>query len=124
MSCITDKGWVKEETLKELRNQIELGSVYEEDYNNNLGLSPSNVMQFFVGYYYNFIIPMSIKDRLNEESYKIALSEVDKSNPNYDLELLIMERKVYFDLLKKYDTDDNLIAYYKSFQLTDINPFL
>lgn len=86
-------GWLTDAALIDLRKQIVLHSIRYRDYENTYGLDSHEVLEFFDGYV----------DYLGE-----LMSEDGHTDEEF------------FDILKEYDTDENLISWYGMF--TE-NPF-
>ena len=78
------------EELKKLRNQITLNSVYVCDYENNMGIEPKVVCDFFDGY-------VSYLDEILKEEHPDVAGDC------------------YWDILFKYDNDENLEKWYSCF---------
>lgn len=45
-----EDGWLKDEYLWPLRQEITLGSMYVSDYNNSFGIKPEKVCDFFTSF--------------------------------------------------------------------------
>lgn len=91
----TEDGWLKEEFLWELRQQIVLNSIYTADYRNTFGIDENNVCDFFEGY-------VSFLTELEVEIYG---KELDCSSDFFD----------------EFDNEENLKNWYRCFDI-DNNP--
>ena len=78
------------EELKKLRNQITLNSVFVSDYENNMGIDPKVVSSFFEGY-------ISYLDEILKEEHPDVKGDS------------------YWDMLFKYDNEENLEKWYDCF---------
>ena len=76
--------WLTDEQLQQLRNEITLGSMYYDDYENSLGIDSHAVCDFFDGYL----------------EYCYEIMEEDGLNPEWD------------DVFEKYDNIDEISTYY------------
>lgn len=90
-----DKGWLKEEYLWELRQQIVLNSLYYSDYRNNFGIDEHKVCDFFDGY-------VSFLTELEIEKYGKELSNTS-------------------DFFDEFDNEENLKSWYRCFDIEN-NP--
>ena len=81
---------ITEKELIELRKQISLGSLFIKDYKNSFGINEKDVCSFFDGYL----------DFLDEIIYEIE--------ENQDA--------LFWDLVPKYDTEENLIEWFYCFE--------
>lgn len=92
-------GWLKDEYLWKLRQQIVLNSIYISDYHNNMGIPEKKVCDFFDGFM----------------SYMEELAEEDELNK-------LLGKKYYDedDLFERYDNEATLLGWYGCY---DGNPF-
>lgn len=84
-----EKGWLKEEYLWPLRQQIALNSLYVSDYQNSFGIDEHKVCDFFDGY-------ISFLTELEKEKYGKELDDIS----------------AFFD---EFDNEENLKDWYRCF---------
>lgn len=90
---VDEHGWLTDAALIDLRKQIVLNSIFNKDYENTYGLDEREVLNFFDGYV-DYLSELMTEDGHTDEEF--------------------------FDILKEYDTDENLISWYGMFAE---NPF-
>lgn len=90
---INGNGWLSNEALIDLRNQIVLNSLYYSDYKNDYLLDEREVSLFFDSFL-SYVSELMEEDGIADESF--------------------------FENLKDYDTAENLIAWYACYEN---NPF-
>lgn len=112
-----ENGWLKDEFLWPLRQQIVLGSLYVSDYENDFGISAKKVCDFFTSFWDSFC------DELwNEEGwYERIANEVEKvreTRPTSE-ELRQMQYSgdnLYLEISQKlFDTEEVLLEWYGCF---------
>lgn len=90
------RGWLTDKALLQLRRQVSFGSLFIHDYENDFGISPEQVCNFFDGFE-SFIQELMKEDGVQPE-------DIDEWNKCFNT----------------YDNDDNLLAWYGCFEE---NPF-
>lgn len=84
-----EKGWLKEEYLWPLRQQIALNNLYVSDYQNSFGIDEHKVCDFFDGY-------ISFLTELKKEKYGKELDDISA-------------------LFDEFDNEENLKDWYRCF---------
>ncbi len=112
-----ENGWLKQEFLWKLRQEIVLGSIYVADYRNSFGINEHKVCDFFTSFWDSFCEELAKEDGLREEAERLAEKRI-KENPN--LRTPYLKEDIYYDLsVKKYDNEETLLNWYGCF---DDNP--
>lgn len=123
-----ENGWLKDEFLWPLRQQITLGSIYVADYNNTFGIAPEKVCEFFTSFWDSYCEELAKEDhvwdkaiaevqRLAAEDSKIA----DKFAKNPSA-IESYQQEYYLDIFQKlYDNEETLKSWYACFD-RDSNP--
>lgn len=62
--CFDENGWLKDEYLWSLRQQITLGSIYVSDYENSFGIQPKKVCDFFTSFWDSYCQELAKEDGL------------------------------------------------------------
>lgn len=109
------KGWLTDKALLELRKDITLHSLYLSDYENRFNIDPNQVCEFFCGY--SEYLESSI-----EEDGVIPPFPKETGNSNVDWDAKKIWSNKYDKILREYDNDTNLLAWYRCFE-SDNNPF-
>lgn len=93
--CFDENGWLKEEFLWPLRQQITLNSIYYCDYRNRFGIDEHKVCDFFDGY-------ISFLTELEVEKYGKELDNIS-------------------DFFDEFDNEENLQSWYGCYD-SSFNP--
>ena len=67
-----EDGWLKDEYLWSLRQEITLGSMYIADYNNSFGINPEKVYDFFTSFWDSYCEELAKEDNLWEQAVMLA----------------------------------------------------
>lgn len=111
-----ENGWLKEEYLWELRQEIVLGSLYYSDYRNSFGIDEHKVCDFFTSFWDSYCEELAKEDHLWEEACVITrdyfADEPNVSPSKYDS----FRHDTYMKLSKEhYDNEDVLKQWYSCF---------
>lgn len=104
-----EHGWLKDEYLWELRQQITLGSLFISDYENNLGISAKKVCDFFTGFWEGFCEELAQEDHVWDQ----AVAEVQnmaKEDPE-----LAKKFREYPSMVQSYQNDAYLRISYEMY---------
>lgn len=104
-NCFED-GWLKQEYLWPLRQEIVLGSLYVADYRNSFGIDEHKVCDFFTSFWDSYCEELAKEDGLMEEARK-QYEASDKK---------VCEDDIYLQLShERYDNEETLIDWYNCF---------
>ena len=67
-----EDGWLKDEYLWPLRQEITLGSMYVSDYNNSFGIKPEKVCDFFTSFWDDYCERLAKEDNIWEQAVVLA----------------------------------------------------
>ena len=70
--CFDENGWLKDEYLWPLRQQIILGSLYVSDYENSFGIKSEKVCDFFTSFWDSYCEELAKEDGLWEQAVALA----------------------------------------------------
>jgi hypothetical protein len=106
-----ENGWLKEEYLWPLRQQIVLGSMYVSDYYNHFGISEQKVCDFFISFWNSYVEELAKEDNLLEQA--CASVTKDPADPDkYERDC----QAAYLELChKRYDNEKTLKEWYSCF---------
>jgi hypothetical protein len=106
-----ENGWLKEEYLWPLRQQIVLGSMYVSDYYNKFGIAEQAVCDFFTSFWDSYTEELAKEDHLWEKA--CASVTKDEANPaKYDRDC----EAAYLELCHEYyDNEKTLKEWYGCF---------
>lgn len=118
-----ENGWLKEEYLWELRQEITLGSLCYADYRNSFGIDERKVCDFFTSFWDSFCEELAKEDNLWEEVCIITrdyfADEKNVSSIKYDL----FRSETYQELfMKRYDNEETLKSWYNCFDGSESSP--
>ena len=104
-----ENGWLKDEYLWPLRQQIVLDSLYTSDFDNDFGIEAEQVQGFFEGYS-SFISELAKDDGIYEEAQKFleSLPDDDSRKRGY----YPIDDLVGHWITERYDNENNLKRWY------------
>lgn len=101
-----ENGWLKQEFLWPLRQEIILGSLYFADYRNSFGIDERKVCDFFTSFWDSYCGELAKRDNLMEEAHK-RYEASDKK---------VCEEDIFHQLsLDRYDNEETLLDWANSF---------
>lgn len=111
-----ENGWLKDEYLWVLRQEIVLGSIYISDYANSFGISPEKVCDFFTSFWESFCDELAKEDNLWEQAVALAHKRLANEPRASEINLECYQEKIYNELLfQKYDNEETLLRWYHCF---------
>ncbi len=111
-----EHGWLKDEYLWPLREQITLGSMYIADYNNSFGIKPEKVCDFFTSFWDSFCEELAQEDNLWEQAVMLAKERLADKPDASEFMIRSYQNDAYFELQReKYDNEETLLRWYNCF---------
>lgn len=113
-----ENGWLKDEFLWPLRQQICLGSLFISDYENSFGIDPHKVCDFFTNFWDTYCEELAEQDHVREKAIAAAEQwnkekrEPAKNDDDFYLEISA----------QLYDNEKTLIEFYRTFDCESGNP--
>lgn len=114
-----ENGWLKDEFLWPLRQQIVLDSVFTSDFENNFGIEAKKVQDFFDAYS-SFISRLAKEDGIYEDAEKFLATLPDddcRKRGSYPVEDLVGAW-----INERYDNEENLKTWYNHYDCESGNP--
>lgn len=109
----TSDGWLKEEYLWPLRKQIVLGSLFISDYENDFGLDPKEVCDFFDSFWSSYVYELAEEDGLKQQIEERTRAEFPDASEE---KIQCWVSDDYEDeVSKRYDNKDALLSWYGCF---------
>lgn len=111
-----EDGWLKDEYLWPLRQEITLGSMYVSDYNNSFGIKPEKVCDFFTSFWDGYCERLAKEDNIWEQAVVLAKERLAGEPNASESKIQSCQNDTYFELsLKKYDNEETLLEWYNCF---------
>lgn len=111
-----EKGWLKEEYLWPLRQQIMLGSLFVSDYENNFSIKPEKVCDFFISFWDSYCEELAKEDGLWEQAVALAKERLINEPDSSESKVSNYQQDAYLELQrKKYDNEETLLQWYGCF---------
>ncbi len=108
-----DNGWLKEEYLWPLRQQIILGSIYISDYENRFGIDADKVCDFFTSFLEEYCEELAQEDGLWEQAVALAKERLRNDPDASKAKIENYQHDAYLELQhQKYDNEDTIRAWY------------
>lgn len=114
--CFNENGWLKDEYLWPLRQQITLGSLLVSDYANSFGIKPEKVCEFFTSFWDSYCEELAKKDGLWEQAVILAKERLSNEPNASEFKRQSYQQAAYLDLqYQKYDNEETLLQWYGCF---------
>lgn len=120
-----EDGWLKDEYLWSLRQEITLGSMYIADYNNSFGINPEKVYDFFTSFWDSYCEELAKEDNLWKQAVMLAKERLSCEPDAPESKIQCYQNNAYLELMyKKYDNEETLLAWYDCFSECPLPPKL
>lgn len=114
--CFDENGWLKDEYLWPLREQITLGSLLLSDYDNSFGIKPKKVCDFFTSFWDEYCEERAKEDGLWEQAVLLAQERLAKEPDASEDKVKCYQQDAYLELQhKQYDNKQVLLEWYYCF---------
>lgn len=114
--CFDENGWLKDEYLWPLREQIKLGSLFLSDYENSFGIKPERVCDFFTSFWDDYCEERAKEDGLWEQAVLLAKDRLAKEPDASEDKVKCYQQDAYLELQhQKYDNKQVLLEWYYCF---------
>ena len=118
-----EDGWLKDEYLWSLRQEITLGSMYIADYNNSFGINPEKVYDFFTSFWDSYCEELAKEDNLWKQAVMLAKERLSCEPDAPESKIQCYQNNAYLELMyKKYDNEETLLAWYDCFSECPLPP--
>lgn len=114
--CFDENGWLKDEYLWPLRQQITLGSLLVSDYANSFGIKPDKVCEFFTSFWDSYCEELAKEDGLWEQAVVLAKERLCNEPDASETKVKNYQQDAYLELQhQKYDNEETLLQWYGCF---------
>lgn len=108
-----ENGWLKDEYLWPLRQQIILGSLLVSDYENSFGIKPEKVCEFFTSFWDSYCEELAKEDGLWEQAVELAKKRLINEPDASEFKRQSYQQAAYLNLqYEKYDNKETLLQWY------------
>ena len=118
-----ENGWLKEEYLWPLRQQITLGSIYIADYANHFGIDANKVCDFFTSFWEGYCEELAQEDGLWEQAVALVKERRRDAPAASATQIDTWNRDAYLELQRqKYDNEDTIREWYGCYAECPLTP--